>query len=389
MGGRVFLHVGTPKSGTSYLQAVLGRNKERLAGDGLLFPGAGWHEQVAATRDILDANPHGHRPPGTDGAWARLVAETQEFAGDSVISMEWLVAATTAQAEQIRATLEPQRLEVVITVRDLARQVPAAWQEFMQNWETWSWRSFLEDVTSDEPLATPAGRLFWHQQDLGRLLATWRDVLPVEQIHVVTLPPRGAPPGELWSRFAGLLDVEPYRYDLLNAGGNESLGLESSELMRRVNLLTRERNLTWPEYDARYKNGVAKRGLSSRKGEEHAVTVPEEYHPWLVARGKEQVEAVRAAGVHVVGDLADLTPSLPPSGPQPEDVPAEELLEACLHALLHATGAHTRDLERLRRRVDELEAPSPHPVKARLVALSERSPTTMLARRAYTRLRRR
>lgn len=390
VGDRTFLHVGTPKSGTSYLQAILGKNKERLFRDGLLFPGRSWSDQVKATRDIVNANPHGHRPPDVEGAWERLVQQAHDYAGDTVISMEWLVATTPTQAERIVASLEPQPVEVVITVRDLGRQVPAAWQEFVQNWETWTWRSFLEDVTSDEPLATPAGRLFWEQQDLGRLLSTWRDVLPSDRIHVVTVPPPGAPPGELWSRFADVLGVGAYKYDLVNAGGNESLGLESSELMRRINLFTKQHNLSWPDYDARYKNGVAKNGLSRRKGQEGRVTVPEAYHPWLTARGEQQAKAVLAAGVNVHGDLADLTPALPVSGPQPEDVSAEQLLDAALHALLHATSAHSRDAARLRGRIRELEPVGlgTRLVRRPVVSLLARSSTGSKALDAYRRLRR-
>lgn len=387
---RVFLHLGTPKSGTSYLQAVLGQNKQRLARDGLLFPGESWADQVRATRDILDANPHGHRPPQVEGAWERIVEEMGGYTGNCVISMEWLVAATTEQAERILATLEPQRVEIVITVRDLGRQVPAAWQEFVQNWETWTWRSFLEDLTADEPLATPAGRLFWEQQDLGRLLSTWRDVLPADRIHVVTVPPKGAPPGELWARFARVLAVSAYDYNLVNSGGNESLGLASSELMRRINLLTRQRNVAWPEYEARYKNGVAKRGLSKRKGVEGSVTVPEEFHGWLAARGAQQVEAIRAAGVDVVGDLEDLAPQLLREGDQPEDVPAEQLLDAALHALLYATGAHSAQTERLRRRVRELEeaaAAASRPLSVRLLSRGKRSRMASRMRRTFRRVR--
>ena len=52
MSGRVLLHVGLPKSGTSYLQKLLSANRERLRGHGVLFPGADWSDQVVAVRDV-------------------------------------------------------------------------------------------------------------------------------------------------------------------------------------------------------------------------------------------------------------------------------------------------------------------------------------------------
>ena len=39
MAERIFLHVGTPKSGTTYLQAVLWQNADALKSEGLLLPG--------------------------------------------------------------------------------------------------------------------------------------------------------------------------------------------------------------------------------------------------------------------------------------------------------------------------------------------------------------
>ncbi len=39
MANRIFLHIGAPKSGTTYLQTVLWANRENLRRQGLLMPG--------------------------------------------------------------------------------------------------------------------------------------------------------------------------------------------------------------------------------------------------------------------------------------------------------------------------------------------------------------
>jgi hypothetical protein len=38
MSEKVIVHIGTPKTGTTYLQDVLFRNQRRLAGAGILYP---------------------------------------------------------------------------------------------------------------------------------------------------------------------------------------------------------------------------------------------------------------------------------------------------------------------------------------------------------------
>ncbi len=397
MADTVFLHLGTPKSGTTYVQAVLGANRDRLQRkDRVLFPGRRWGDQVQAAKDVLNANPHDHRSPESEGAWQRLVDEMHAWDGNAVVSMEWLGSASVEQAARMVESLAPAQVEVVITVRDLARTIPAAWQEFLQNWETWTWRRFLSDVSSEEPKSTPAARLFWTQQDLGRMLAVWTDVLDPEHIHVVTLPPSGAPAGELWARFASVLGIDPHRYDA-GGGSNESLGLESTELMRRVNELTKQQGMTWPVYDVRLKRGLAKRGLSRRKGLETTVTIPEEFHPWVMSRSEEQVSAIRSSGARVTGDLADLTPTLRPPGLQPEDIAPEALLESALAGLVFATSDHAAEVARLKRRIERLERRDANDragsrkagarVKRALVDLSERRKSVMVARRGFTRVR--
>jgi hypothetical protein len=393
----VYLHLGTPKSGTTYVQAVLSANKDRLRdNDGLLFPGARWRDQVHGARDVLDAHPLGHSGTEFEGAWQRLVDEMDAWDGAAVISMEWLGSANPAQAQRIVSSLShASRVEVVLTVRDLARTIPAAWQEFLQNWETWSWREFLDDIGSEQPRSTPAGRLFWTQQDLGRMLAIWTDVVPAEQIHLVTLPPPGAPTGVLWSRFAEVVGIDPHRYDS-GGGNNESLGLESTEVMRRVNELSKREGMSWTVYDSRMKQGLAKRGLSQRKSRETSPTLPPEYHDWVVSRSEEQVAAIRASGVHVVGDLADLVPAIRPAGPQPEDLDPEALLDAAVAGLVFSATDHAAEVTRLRRKLARLEGREPAPTAAprprtqqALVDLSERHPALMSARSGWRRLRRR
>lgn len=362
---RVFLHVGLPKSGTTYLQAVLGENKHRLRERArLLYPGERWEAQVHAARDVLSAELHGSTHPGVHGAWGRLVDEIAAWPGDAVVSMEWLGSADPTQARRMVESLAPAAVHVVVTARDLGRTVPAAWQEFMQNWEQWTWDEFLRGITSDNPRDNPAGRLFWSQQDLGRVLAVWRDVLPADRIHVVTLPPPGAPAGELWSRFASVVGVDAAEYDASGSGTNESLGLESAELMRRLNDLSRTRRMDWPEYDEAFKHALAKRTLARRKNQESSLALPPEHEPWVRARGEEMKQAVRASGAGVVGDLADLDPVFSGKGIQPEQVTDAALLEAALEGLV-GLG---RDRARLKRRLQrsEEEGPEDRSFRARL-----------------------
>ena len=85
MAERVVLHVGTMKSGTSYLQALLFAEKPRLAEAGVLVPGKAWTDQARAVRQALAPKSDAPRD-----RWRALVDEVRSATGPVVISMEYL-----------------------------------------------------------------------------------------------------------------------------------------------------------------------------------------------------------------------------------------------------------------------------------------------------------
>jgi hypothetical protein len=332
----VFLHVGLPKSGTTYLQAVLGKNKETLKQRSrLLYPGERWGRQVDAVKDVRRMRVPPSQRATVAGAWDRLVAEMADWPGDSLMSMEWLCMANPGQIERIVSDLSPAEVHVVFSVRDVGRTVPAAWQEFSQNRSTWHWREFLEQVTAEEPLSTPAGKAFWGQQDMEMLLERWGRSVGSPRLHVVTLPQSGADPAELWQRMCRVVGIDADGYDLSDLGSNASLGMESAELMRRVNERLAERGLSVPVYNRVFKHHLAKRVLAERKAQESKVLLPVEYHDWARTRAEQQIRAVEESGARVVGDLDDLRPRLDTGG-QAQQVAAQPDADAVLDAAVHA-----------------------------------------------------
>jgi hypothetical protein len=280
---------------------------------------------------------------------------------DSIVSMEWLCMATPGQIQRIAKDLAPAEVHVVFSVRDVARTVPAAWQEFSQNRSTWRWPDFLEQVTSKEPMDTDAGRAFWGQQDMELLLDRWASVIPADHVHVVTLPQSGADPAELWHRIAQVLDIDPSGYDLTDLGSNASLGMESAELMRRVNVRLREQGLPVPVYNRVFKHKLAKKTLAARKGQESKVLLPAEYHDWARARADQQVRAIEASGAQVVGDLDELRPVLAQSS-EVQTVATEPDPDAVLDAAVQALVAVALETPRRKKRP---AAPRPKPAAPR------------------------
>ena len=328
---RIVLHVGLPKSGTSYLQKVLSANRERLAEQaGYLFPGETWNDQVLAVRDLRNLTPGGGAVPGS---WRRLAEEVTRWRGDSVVSMEWLCAAKDEEIERILASFPQHAVLVAFTARDLARTVPAAWQEFMQNYQTWGWNEFLEGIR-DPRSTSPSGRAFWSQQDLPALVRRWEQHVGSDRIAVVTLPQSSTDRDLLWRRFADVMQIDPDGYRTDDLAGNESLGLESAELMRRVNELVRHEQLPRRAYNRQFKHQLAKEVLAARRARESRLALPDEAAAWARELAEEHIAAVTALGTRVVGDLAELRPAAPTAGRQPDEISDSELLETALAAIV-------------------------------------------------------
>ena len=97
MTKRVILHVGTPKTGTSYLQDVLFKNKRLLGEHGILYPADRFDAHFLAALDLMRL-PWGGLEREAVGAWDRLAAEVRDWGGDTaIISHEILAGASRSQ----------------------------------------------------------------------------------------------------------------------------------------------------------------------------------------------------------------------------------------------------------------------------------------------------
>ncbi|MDN4174967.1 hypothetical protein QWY28_18535 [Nocardioides sp. SOB77] len=324
MASRVVLHVGLMKSGTSYLQQRLGANRALLRERGVLFPGETWRDQVLAVSDVLERKQAG---PAARGRWAALVAEAAAHDGVVVVSMEFLGPAPPERIAEVVGSFGEVPVEVVLTLRDLGRGVPAMWQESLQNGGTTDWTTYVAGLAGKR---RPA-RAFWRQQGMGRIVGNWAAAVGTGRTTVVTVPPPGAASGLLWERFCratgidgeGAAPVEP---------ANTSLDGASALVLLDLNRRLEAAELSSADYHTLVKFGLAKRVMAGRGGPAIGFTPP----PWLVERSAEVVERVAASGARVVGDLAELRPVAVP-GVDPSSLPAEERLAAAVDVLAGLT----------------------------------------------------
>ena len=103
--GRVVLHVGLPKTGTTHLQATLAWHREALRALGVSYPDLGPEAMFRAAVEVRGSHEaFGLRPEDVAGRWARLCRHAQEWPGTTLLSHEVLAGASE---EEIARALAP------------------------------------------------------------------------------------------------------------------------------------------------------------------------------------------------------------------------------------------------------------------------------------------
>lgn len=366
----IFLHIGAMKTGTTYLQQVLIQNKDSLAEHGYLFPGRTWTAQVRAAHDAVGHHRERQVKVGAAGAWRALAEEMLGHDGAaSIFSVEFLGFAGRAAAERIVRDLAPAEVHVVLTVRDTCAVLPALWQTHCANGGTASWASFARSARLGAsagraaPLLGQGARLFRRALDVPRMLDIWGALVPTERLHVVTVPPPGAPRDLLWRRFAGVIGLDPEVATNPAQGHNPSLGYPSADLMRRLN--AELGRLPRGEYNPTLKHHLAEKVLARRAALESRAGLDARAYEFGVRWNRRTRAAVEASGAHLVGDLEDLPATVDrtdlPKRIEPPD--RGDLLAAAATALQGMGRLAGRRARRLRALGGEA-ASQGHPEKA-------------------------
>lgn len=354
MTERIYLHVGAPKSGTTYLQKVLEKNRELLASAGVLVVGERHVDRVHAGLAVRQDPRLEQLPAAASQAWKRLTAEVRAWPGPvAVLSYELLAGASAEQVEAALADLEGLEIHVVITSRDLGRAVPSAWQERLKFALTTPLESWVPRPESDGPRAEWG----WRTMDPSGVAARWGAALPPGRVHVVTMPRQQDVTGELWHRFAQACGIDDVEVDVAVERSNESLGTSAAEVLRRVN----ERlpaELDNNREQARWLRDVlAHQVLADLDAEPMGIT--DTQYSDAAERSEHAVSAIAEAGYHVVGDLDDIRATRREAR-TPGQVDDAELLRVALDAMVRLLL-----LLREQSRRTERERPAPQPDEPR------------------------
>lgn len=306
-GPRVYVHIGEPKTGTTFLQDVMWGNRSWLAAQGVLLPGYSHQDHSRASRDLRET-----RRPASDpaepwaGEWDVLTRQALCAPQAAVISDELLAACSARQADRAVRSLLAADVHIILTVRDFAALLPAEWQEKVKCRSTVRWEEWLDWVMRIEPVSDRRARAwFWNVHDTLAVLEAWSQHIPPDHVHVVAMP-REEPAGELWARFASVLGIDPGGADLTSARANSSLGLPEAEFLRRINEALPEEMPDW--FYTRHIKRILAHDILSGGPRQARLVLPPGRQAWARTQAEGLVAGLRDAKYHVVGDLGELLP---------------------------------------------------------------------------------
>jgi hypothetical protein len=211
-----------------------------------------------------------------------------------------------------------------------------------------SYGAFLDQI-QDPRRESRIATWFWGVQEIPDILDRWGHDLPPEQVHLVTVPPRGGPHQLLWSRFARAFGLDGLELDLEAERANPSLGAPETALLRRINRAA-NRELPPADYRPLVRELLAHQTLSHRT-DTPRLALPPDVHPWTQELTGRWLAEIERRGYDVVGDLHDLLGAPPVADYADPDQPAERQVAA---AAVTAVKALLLEAARLRASEDGL-----------------------------------
>jgi len=350
----VYLHVGEPKTGTTFLQHVLFGNRDRLDARGVVLPGYTRRDHSRASRDLRGAGRPDEDPADPwVGEWDVLTGQALCAREKAVISDEVLAACTAEEAGKAIRSLQSAEPHVIITARDFASLLAAEWQERIKVRGTEPWEAWLKEVVdlgSADVRRFPFSR-FWNMHDTLAIVDMWAQHIPPDHVHVITVP--WGQSEELWVRFASVLGIDPGGFDLSGARSNQSLGTLEVEFLRRMNEQLPPGVPDW-FYTRNIKRILAHGILSERPGQKRLV-LPPDVEDWAIGQSETLVAGLRDSKYHIVGDLSDLV-SKPAATPyvDPASQSTAALLETAVHAAASMADTHYQQIFAPKRKPERL-----------------------------------
>lgn len=343
---KVYLHLGLADTGAAFLEPALLAHADGLAAAGVTVPATSSEEMFRVALELRRLHKqHGYKRRDVEGRWAEVCRRLRRSSGTAVLSQELLAAADADQAALLLDGLAGFEVHLVLTVRDPAIQLTAAWGELLKAGESLTFTRFHHLVREGGSEISDG---FWAAQDVAGVLSRWSRLVRPQRIHVLPVPQVDDPRPAVWAELGRLVGFDAESLPLGPRTVQPSLGSTEVAVLRGVNRAIDGR------IEGPLRRTVIKRYFAERVlGDPEAVpaAVPAELHDDLVELAERWQKAIANGGYDVRGSLDHLLPAPDPTEVPPDAVKPSPRLRVTTDALAQVLV----EVARLREHNEQLE----------------------------------
>lgn len=297
------LHIGMMKTATTYLQSVLQNNRDELSKKGWLYPGEYLNHQreiyglcgnnVYWYRKILDRDVQ---------LGCSLVKEIKASQNSVIISSEALSSLSEDGIKEfVDKVGRPTR--VVVTVRNLYKVLPSAWQQYVKGGSKNSFEQMLDKfIQARQDLSGP-----WRTYAYGHIIKKWSKI---GDVHTVIIPTSkeegGLTTWDLFQQACGLPSLK--NTEVPASQSNLSLPLEGVNFLIEMNKVLDSRFKLSAAEKVKVLNSYLRNQAypSVGKIEGNRISPPSNYIEEISAWEKEEIKCLKKFSSAILGSEEDL-----------------------------------------------------------------------------------
>lgn len=305
-GGARLLHIGPPKTGTTSVQGAFFAARDEVAKQGVHYAGLTRHPANAVL--AVTRRPgffSDDREPPEMRRWERLMREIGRARSDRVVlSSELFADATDAAIERIVSDLDPDRVQVVVTLRPLAALLPSQWQQYVRAGLRAPYEAWLEAML--RPAAKKMTPTFWQRHRHDELVSRWSRRVGAGHMTVIVVDESDR--DALLRVFEQLIGLRAHTLTPPDDVENRSMTLPEIEVIRAFNVIAKGAGVGKGVLNQTMHFGAAQyMRRRTPSAEEARIRTP----AWALARaaeiGEEMASSIAESGARVIGDLDQLS----------------------------------------------------------------------------------
>jgi len=337
--GSILLHIGVHKTGTTAIQDALSHARPELSQWDVQYPGnAQAHRRVASSAMNRRLGWQvGGAPAPEPAVWENFVKNAHAFQGITVCSSEFFAESDDATAGEIVERIGKGNVHVIITLRNLGKILPSAWQQILKSGYENGYVHWLKNALT-EVENEPKTEVFWarHRHDI--VVERWAKLVGSDRVTVVVVDDSNR--DGIYHDFENLLGLP--KDALLKQRKhtmNRSMTTAESELLRRLNEVVGG-SKGWKTYGNAVHDGLIKGMVEGRTPDanEPKLQTPQWALDIAARYAATYVAAIKASGVNVMGDVELLGSHLKGPTEVNDNAVNAIALDAAVAAILGAIG---------------------------------------------------